>query len=143
MQLRAAFLAERAIAMPDGTFMIWRGGINEFLTTAIPTPISLTLVLRVEMDVEEAARLHKFTLKVSFEGRDVLPASTQPLAMKATPGETRLYANILANLGFPVDREGEGYVQGTIDDDVKVPLVYFRVRRTPDPFFFTPGMPRS
>lgn len=128
--------------MPDGTFMVWRGGVNEFLASAIPAPIALTLVLRVEMDSEEAARLHRFTLRVNFEGRDVLPGSSQPLAMKVPPGEARLYTNIIANLGFPVDREGEGYVQGTIDEDTQVPLIYFRVRRTPTPFFFTPGMPR-
>ena len=131
MKLHAIFLADATMQNADGTFMIWRGGITEVTTPVIPSPARFTLVLRVEMDRQEAEDLHEFRLRIEHEGKEIVPWSSNPLAAKIPPTEPRGYLNLHANLGFVVQQAGDGFIESMIDGSIRLPLLYFRVRHVP------------
>ncbi len=132
MKLLAALLADAAIGIPDGTVMIWRAGITETQSIAFPTAMGFSLVVRLEADREEVATLHRFSLRIEHEGIELVPWSPSPLVVKAPPpSEPRAYVNIVINLRFVVPREGEGFIESVVDDDILLPRLYFRTRHMP------------
>ncbi|HEX6509818.1 MAG TPA: hypothetical protein VF221_19500 [Chloroflexota bacterium] len=132
MKLLAALLADAALGIPDGTVMIWRAGITETQATGFPTALSFALVVRLEADREEVATLHRFSLRIEHEGRELVPWSPSPLVVKAPPpSEPRAYINIVINLRFVVPSEGEGFIESVVDDDINLPRLYFRTRLMP------------
>lgn len=134
MKLHAIFLADAAMQNADGTFMVWRGGITEVTTSVIPAPANFTLVLRIEMDRQEAEELHEFQLRIEHEGQEIVPLSSNPLAAKIPPNEPRGYLNVQANLRFVIPVAGEGFIESMIDGSIRLPLLYFRVHHVPGLF---------
>jgi hypothetical protein len=132
MKLLAALLADAALPVPDGTVMIWRAGITEQQGIAFPAAVSFSLVVRLEADREEVASLHRFSVRIEHEGVELLPWSPSPLVVKAPPpSEPRAYINLVINLRFIVPREGEGFIESVVDDDINLPRLYFRTRQLP------------
>ena len=131
MKLQAAFLAQEAIGNADGTFMVWRGGITDMLVPGFPAAIRFVLILRIEADREEARRLHQLRMRITHAEIEIGPWQTAPLAMP-DPGEgARAYLNLLSNIQLVVSQPGEGYIEALIDDDIRLPLLYFRVFAMP------------
>jgi hypothetical protein len=131
VKLQAAFLADAAMGNVDGTFMVWRGGITDMFSSAFPAPIRFVLVLRIEADREEARRLHQLRMRIMHAEIEIGPWQTAPLAMP-DPGEGgRAYLNLLSNIQLAVPQPGEGYIEALVDDDIRLPLLYFRVFQLP------------
>lgn len=127
MKLQAAFLADAAMGNVDGTFMVWRGGITDMHSSAFPAPIRFVLVLRIEADRAEALHLHQLRMRIIHAGIEIGPWQTSPLAMP-DPGEgARAYLNFLANIQLAVPQPGEGYIEALVDDEIRLPFLYFRV----------------
>jgi hypothetical protein len=139
MRLRAAFLAQDAVQNQDGTFMVWRGGINKFQATSFPAPFRLFLILRLEAEGEEARSLHRLGLRVVHAGREY-PWQESPIAFKEPePPDPHSYLNLLANLNLVLDSPGMGRVELLIDEEGIIPGLPFQVEQIP----FPPGFPRS
>ena len=131
MKLHAIFLADAAMQNADGTFMVWRGGITEVTSSVIPAPANFTLVVRIEMDRQEAEDLHEFQLRIEHQGKEIVPWSKNPLAAKIPPSEPRGYLNLHADLRFIIPEAGDGFIESMIDESIRLPLLYFRVRHVP------------
>jgi len=65
------------------------------------------------------------------EAEQVGPQQTSPLALRAVPGEPRIYLNVVVNLQLMINEPGEGFVQVVFDRAERVPRVYFTVRPIP------------
>ena len=131
MNLRAVFLADAVMQNADGTFMVWRGGVTDTLVAAFPAAVQYALLLRLEADPDEAKQLHEMATAVYHKGEQVGPQQTSPLALRAVPGEPRIYLNVVVNLQLMINEPGEGFVQVVFDRAVRVPRVYFTVRPIP------------
>lgn len=138
MNLRAALLAQDAVQNQDGTFMIWRGGINKLQASSLPAPFRLVLLLRLEADAEEAHRLHHLGLRVVLDGQEH-PWQEGPLAFKVPESpDPNSYLNLLVNLNAVFDRPGMGRIELVIDQAAIIPSLPFQVEQIPLP----PGYPR-
>jgi hypothetical protein len=137
MNLRAAFLAQEASQNMDGTFMVWRGGINEFQSPLFPVVLRTALVLRIEANPEESSRLHQIRLRVVFDKQEP-PWQEIPAAFKEpVPPLPVSFLNLLVTLGFGVSGPGEGQVEVAVDGELVAPHLLFSVRQIPLP----PGFP--
>jgi hypothetical protein len=138
MNLRAAFLAGDAIQNQDGTFMVWRGGINRFQATSFPALMRLALILRLEADGTEASDLHRLGMRVVQAGQEY-PWQESPLAFKEPdPPDPHSYLNLLANMNMVFDRPGMGRIELVIDQEAIIPGLPFMVEKIPLP----PGFPQ-
>lgn len=141
MNLRAVFLAQEAIQNLDGTFMVWRGGINEFQVSTFPVLLRTALVLRIEADPEEARRLHHIRLRVTHAGDDP-PWQDIPAAFKEpVPPLPVSYLNLLVNLAIGIVRPGEGAVDIAVDGELVAPSLLFTVKQVPIPPGLLPPQP--
>jgi hypothetical protein len=128
IRLQACFLADRAIANPDGTFMIWRGGVNKSFSNIFPAPVQYALVLRLELDEESARDLHSVGIRILFNGVEIAPIQTAPVAVAPPPqGEQFSYFTMLANLQLVVASPGSGEIQVRVDEDIAGPRLPFIV----------------
>jgi hypothetical protein len=125
--LQAAFLADRAQANPDGTFMVWRGGITQVESSAFPAPVNLTLVLRLEADREDAEALHEFGMRIMLGEHEIGPWRTLPLALRVPEGEDRVYLNMVMDLRFVVQEPGVAVLESMVDDR-PVPTIRLKVQ---------------
>jgi hypothetical protein len=128
IRLQACFLADRAITNADGTFMVWRGGIQRTMALALPTLVHYALVLRLQLDEESARELHSIGLRIMFDGTEVGPMQTAPVAVGVpTAGDEFSYFTMLADLRIGVDRLGTGEIQIFVDEDIGGPRLPFSV----------------
>lgn len=132
MKLQAAFLARTAKANVDGTFDVEAGGINEFrplggVIIGAPIQIQFSLVVRFELDAQEARRVRRFRFHLFYNGENVGPWQDVPIALRLVEGEQRYYINLILNLRYFVPRAGAGYVEMLFDDHQRVPHIHFRV----------------
>lgn len=138
MNLRSAFLAQKAVANPDGTFDVVRGGITDFAPTGgvilgRPFHLEFALVVRVELSVEEVEQLQVIQMQVVFQDEPLGEPASLPMAAPIVPGERRYHHNLIMNMKVDVPTTGEGYIHLSWDGGmVSVPRIYFRV-----------GMPRG
>ncbi|MGH7765074.1 MAG: DUF6941 family protein [Candidatus Dormibacteraceae bacterium] len=130
--LQAAFLADRGQANPDGSFMVWRGGITEVATSSFPAPINLTMILRMQADREDAETLHEFGMRIELDGREIGPWRQVPIALRVPEGEPRVYLNMINELRFIVQEAGAVTIEAMVDDRPLPPL-HLRVRAAPQP----------
>ncbi|SRR6266571_3864293 len=128
IRLQACFLADRAIANPDGTFMVWRGGISNSFSSVFPAPLQYALVLRLELDEESARDLHSVGIRILFNDVEIAPTQTAPVAVAPPPaGEQFSYFTLLANLRLAVGSPGTGEIQVRVDEDIAGPRLRFTV----------------
>jgi hypothetical protein len=137
MNLRAVFLARRAVANADGTFDVEGGGVTEFrlangLLLGAPIRLQFGVVLRLEVNEDEVDQLRPVDLSVTFEGRQLGPATSIPLMARHVPGETRYYHNVIMNMVVDVPGPGAGYLRFSWDGGLTtVPPVHFTVGSPP------------
>jgi hypothetical protein len=143
MNLRAAFLAQEASQNADGTFMVWRGGINEFQVPVFPMLVRTSLVLRIEADPEESRRLHTIRIRIVYMGQPA-PWQEIPAAFKEPmPPLPVSYLNLLVTLGFGVVQPGEGAVELAVDGELVAPSLLFTVKQVPMPPGLFPSQRRT
>jgi len=122
MKLHAHFVAESANFAADGTFTVFKGGIDQMASPRWPALTRLALITRLELDAEESHRLIELQLRVLFQ--DVqMGASTQPLAVKAAPVGGRSYVNSIATLNLGIPGPGVITIAATVNDEA-LPLLY-------------------
>ncbi|HZV52328.1 MAG TPA: hypothetical protein VFD49_21515 [Candidatus Dormibacteraeota bacterium] len=137
MNLRAAFLAQEAIQNSDGTFMVWRGGVDNFGVLTFPALLHVYVVLRFEADAEESRQLYRLRMRVTHQ---TVEGSWQeiPIAFKEPPSpDQKSYLNLLMNVNFGVRGPGPGRVEVAIDDVLIAPALAFQVNQMQPP----PGFP--
>ena len=130
--LQAAFLADHGQANPDGTFMVWRGGITQFASNSFPAPINLTMILRIEADREDAQTLHEYGMHILLGGREIGPWRTVPIALRVPEGQDHVYLNMINELRFVVQEAGTVTIESMMDDR-PLPTLRLRVAQTPQP----------
>ena len=134
MNLRAAFLARTATSRPDGTFDVQGGGITDFeirqgLIIGAPLRLEFSLVLRLELDVDEIEQLQAVRVQIMYEGEE-RGSGEVPLVGRRVPGETFYYHNLIVQFVVDVPRPGAGYLLLTWDGGlVSIPRIHFRVGR--------------
>jgi hypothetical protein len=76
MRLEFAFLADAVTGLPDGTFDMIRGGVDEFTGETFPaTKPVLVLVARLSFEPQEVGKKFKFAGGlVDREGKAIFPA---------------------------------------------------------------------
>lgn len=127
MKLEAAFLADAALFAQDGTFMVWRGGVDRTVAAHFPAQVKYALVVRLEAGPDEVAgQLHTLTLDLTYEGERIGPTMHIPVAVQENPALKRYHMNILTNVVIEVQHPGEGSIHARIAD-VALPLIYFEV----------------
>jgi len=130
--LQAAFLADRGQANPDATFMVWRGGITQVASNSFPAPINLTMILRIEVDREDAETLHEYGMRIALGGREIGPWRTVPIALRVPEGEDHVYLNMVNELRFLVQEVGTVTIESMMDDR-PLPTLRLRVTQAPQP----------
>jgi len=122
VKLHAHFLAESANFASDGTFTVFKGGIDQLASPGWPVFTRLALITRLELDAGESRRLLELHVLVLFQGVQ-LGASTQPLAVKAAPVGGRSYVNSIANMNLGIPGPGVITIAATVNDEA-LPLLY-------------------
>lgn len=130
--VQAAFLAERGLANPDSTFMVWRGGITEVMTNAFPTPINLTMILRFEADREDAVELHEFGMRMLLDSQEIGPWRTIPIALRFPDDVEKMYLNFVSEVRFVVQTEGTVTIESMLDDR-PIPTLRLKVKAAASP----------
>lgn len=134
MKLHAHFLADSANFASDGTFTVFRGGINEVNSPAWPILLKVASITRLEFTPEEATKLNEYTQQITFEGQGrshVMAQVRQPIALKVLPGKP-IYANLIGNLNLIVPGSGRITIQTLINDEA-LPLLHFEANQAPLP----------
>jgi hypothetical protein len=133
VNLRAAFLAEQALQNPDGTFMVWRGGITDFNVIQFPALIHAVMILRLEADAAEARQLHALRVRVVHDGLQA-PWHESPIAFKDPQApETTSYLNMLVNLNVGFSRPGTGRIEVALNVVESIPPLVFAVKQAAVP----------
>jgi hypothetical protein len=122
VKLHAHFVAESANFASDGTFTVFKGGIDQFASPGWPALVRLAIITRLELDARESRRLMEMQVRISFDGVQ-MGASTQPLAVKAAPAGGRSYVNSIANLNLGIPGPGVVTIAATVNDEA-LPLLY-------------------
>ena len=125
MKLHAHFVAESANFASDGTFTVFKGGIDQLASARWPALTRLALITRLELDAEESHRLIELQVRILFQGVQ-MGASRQPLAVKAAPIGGRSYVNSIANLNLGINGPGVITIAATVNDEA-LPLLYLTV----------------
>jgi hypothetical protein len=128
VKLHAHFVAESANFASDGTFTVFKGGIDQMASARWPALTRLAIITRLELDAEESRRLVEMQVRVLFQGVQ-MGASTQPLAVKAAPVGGRSYVNSIANLNLGIPGPGVITIAATVNDEA-LPLLYLTVTQT-------------
>ncbi|MEA2633838.1 MAG: hypothetical protein QOH92_605 [Chloroflexota bacterium] len=130
MNVFAALLAREARYNPDGTFDVLGAGIFAVGVPTLPAAIRLTLVLRAQLDPDEANRLHHLRLRLLDEGdSDVMPAMTVPVILRQGTAP-RHYLNIVTDVIAPFPRAGNFRFQVAVDDEA-IPFIHLTVTHQP------------
>lgn len=130
MNVFAVLLAREATYNADGTFDVLGAGIYAVGVPMLPAPIKLTLVLRAQLDPEEANRLHHLRVRLLDDaGADVMPPMTVPVVLRqgAAP---RHYLNMVIDVVAPYPRAGDYRFQVAFDDEA-VPFIHLAVIHQP------------
>ncbi|MHB1523592.1 MAG: DUF6941 family protein [Candidatus Dormibacteria bacterium] len=115
MKLHAHFLADSANFNDDGTFTVFKGGINRLTASAFPTLARFVVVTRLEFDQEEASELHEVGLTVSLGYTQLAPTKVNPIALqRAVVGPC--FANVISQFSLVVPAPGELVLAATVDD---------------------------
>lgn len=137
MKLGAAFLADAAMAVPDGTFMVWRGGITNSAVASFPAPVKYSLVVRLEAEPDEVVgKLNELTIDGTHDGSSIGTVRL-PVAIPEVPGQKRYYLNFVVDLVFIARRPGEGMIQLAIAGK-SLPLIHFEIVQGTGPLFPPP-----
>lgn len=125
MKLHAHFLAESANFASDGTFTVFKGGIDQIASPAWPVITRLAIITRLELDPNESRRLLEMQVSILFQGIQG-PITKQPLAVKAAPAGGRSYVNSIATLNLGIPGPGVFTIAATVDEQA-LPLLYLTV----------------
>ena len=128
MKLHAHFVAESANFASDGTFTVFKGGIDQMASQSWPALTRLALITRLELDADESHRLIELQVRILYEGVQ-MGASTQPLAVKAAPAGGRSYVNSIANINLGIPGPGVITIEASVNDEA-LPLLYLTVTQT-------------
>lgn len=122
MKLHAHFVAESANFASDGTFSVFKGGIDQMASPNWPALTRIAVITRLELDAEESHRLVEMQLRVLFEGIQ-MGTSRQPLAVKAAQAGGRSYVNSIVNMNLGIPRPGVITIAASVNDEA-LPLLY-------------------
>ena len=122
MKLHAHFVAESANFASDGTFTVFKGGIDQMAAPGWPALTRLALITRLELDADESHRLIELQVRILFQGVQV-GASRQPLAVRPAPVGGRSYVNSIANLNLGLPGPGVITIAASVNDEA-LPLLY-------------------
>jgi hypothetical protein len=123
MKVLAHFLAESANFASDGTFTVFRGGIDQVASDAFPTLVRLVLVTRLELTRDEARVLNELFLEVEHEGTLMGPRVGQPLAVRVPDHEKPIYVNSIAQLNVVIPSPGVTIFKAAINEGI-LPWLY-------------------
>ena len=130
MNVQAVLLAREARYNPDGTFDVLGAGIFAVGVPTLPAVIKLTLVLRLQLDQEEAAQLHQLRLRMLDDAdADVMVPLTVPVVLRQGP-LPRHYLNIVNEVFAPLPHPGDFRFQVAIDDEA-MPFIHLTVTHQP------------
>lgn len=128
MKLHAHFIAESANFASDGTFTVFKGGIDQMASHSWPALTRLALITRLELDADESHRLIELQVRILYEGVP-MGASTQPLAVKAAPAGGRSYVNSIANINLGIPGPGVITIAASVNEEA-LPLLYVTATQT-------------
>ncbi len=131
MKLHAHFVAESANFASDGTFTVFKGGIDQVASPNWPALTRIAIITRLELDPQESRRLIEMQLRVLFQGVQ-MGSSTQPLAVKPVPVGGRSYVNSIAYLNLGIPGPGVITIAATVNDEA-LPLLYLMVTQAAAP----------
>ncbi|HLH68908.1 MAG TPA: hypothetical protein VKY90_07740 [Candidatus Dormibacteraeota bacterium] len=138
MNLRAAFLVQEAMQNSDGTFMGWRGGVDNLGVLTFPALLHVYAVLRFEADAKGSRQLHRLRMRVTHQTVEG-PWQEVPTAFKEPPSpDQRSHLNLLMNVNLGVRGPGPGRVEVAADDVLIAPALVFRVNQIQPPPAFPP-----
>jgi hypothetical protein len=128
VKLHAHFVAESANFASDGTFSVFKGGIDQMASTNWPALTRLALITRLELDAEESHQLIELQVRILFQGVQ-LGASRQPLAVKPAPAGARTYVNSIANMNLGIPGPGVITIAASVNEEA-LPLLYLTAIQT-------------
>jgi hypothetical protein len=117
------FLAETANFSSDGTFTVFRGGIDQVQSDAFPALVRLVLVTRLELTRKEARVLNELFLEVEHEGQVMGPRVGQPLAVRVPDQPKPIYVNSIAQLNIVIPSAGVTIFKAAINEGM-LPWLY-------------------
>ncbi len=123
MKVLAHFLAETANFASDGTFTVFRGGIDQVQSDSFPALVRLVLVTRLELTREEARVLNELFLEVEHEGHLMGPRFGQPLAVRVPDKQKPIYVNSIAQLNIIIPSAGVTVFKAAINEGI-LPWLY-------------------
>jgi hypothetical protein len=129
LKLHAHFLADSANFASDGTFTVFKGGIDQMASQGWPALTRLALITRLELDAGESHRLLELQVRVLFQDVQI-GASIQPLAVKAAPVGGRSYVNSIANINLGIPGPGLITIAATVNEEA-LPLLYLTATQAP------------
>jgi len=122
VKLHAHFVAESANFASDGTFSVFKGGIDQLASPNWPVLTRIAVITRLELDANESRRLVEMQLRVLFEGVQ-MGTSRQPLAVKAAAAGSRSYVNSIVTMNLGIPGPGVITVAASVNDEA-LPLLY-------------------
>jgi len=143
MQLGFAFLADAAVATPDGKIGVLGGNFDTLFVAAAPAVHGI-LALVVNLRVQPAECGHPHQLRVLLwdpDGQQVLPPLELPFAPERQPERTHRAVNVklIAYIqGLQIPRLGD-YAFHILVDDLEMGVVPLYVEELPQP----PGPPAA
>jgi len=123
MYIRALVPCDAILENPDGSFDLKRAGINELVAPHFPAQMNFAVLLRLELDDDEALKLHWARISVSHAGVPLLPDVPTPLVVRnRVPGQP-CYLNLFMRFNLELAGPGELQLSGRIDDEVAFPTM--------------------
>jgi hypothetical protein len=123
VKVLAHFLAETANFASDGTFTVFRGGIDQLASDGFPAFARLVLVTRLELTRQESRVLNELFLEVEHEGHLLAPRVGQPLAVRVPEQEKPIYVNSIAQLNIVIPSAGVTVFKAAINEGI-LPWLY-------------------
>jgi hypothetical protein len=107
MEVKMITLCESATRHPDGTFSLLRGGIDNWAAPHFPVTITCTVVLTLELSLDETDQMHTVGLDIVDEdGARLLPQAKIQFSNPKHPQSQKLKNNIMGTIHVPVPKPG-------------------------------------
>jgi hypothetical protein len=126
MKCLANFLAQSGSYNTDKTFTVFKGGVTEVGAPGFPSAGQIALITYLELIPEEAHGLVELQLRISLDGREIIPLVRQPLALNPIEGDRPIYVSSIAQIQLVFPGPGKMTFETSING-IGLPLLFLYV----------------